>query len=142
MTEVNKQAEEMLQRVQAMEEQARDTFWGYLGGELKSLDEHEAVVTLEVKPHHLNMMGIVHGGVTSSLLDNTMGMVAMAARPHLTMVTSHLNIHFVAPLTEGTLHVRAHVIHGGSKTLTCYAEVTDEQGNIGSVGTGTFRAKR
>lgn len=133
---------DMLSQLRAMEELAKTTFWGYLGCELVELNEHEAVVKLDVKPHHLNMLGIVHGGVTSALLDNTMGLVAIAARPNLEIVTSNLNIHYVSPLNGGTLEVRAQIIHASKKTLTCYGTVTDGDGQVGTIGTGTFRAKR
>ncbi|MCG7407400.1 PaaI family thioesterase [Paenibacillus sp. ACRRX] len=128
--------------LKAMEKQAQATFWGHLGCEIVSLTDEEAIVRIAIKPHHLNMMGIVHGGVTSSLIDNAMGLITNAARPDTPMVTSNLNLHFVAPLTGEVLEARAHIIHETTRSLTCYATVTDEFGQVGSIGTGTFRAKR
>lgn len=141
MQDHHKESTELFRRFQAMNDQAQHTFWGYLGCELVSISEDEAVVKLDVQSHHLNMLGIVNGGVTSSLIDNTMGMLTMAAKPEVWMVTTHLNIHYVSPLNRGIIIVRASLIHAGTRTLTCYAEVTDEQGRVGTIGMGTFRAK-
>ena len=142
MQDSNLKATNMVAKIQEIEEQAKETFWGYLGCKLVELNEQEAIVSMEVKPHHLNMMGLVNGGVTASLVDNTMGMVAVAARPEYSMVTSDLNLNYVTPFTEGTLFVKAHIVHADNRSLTCYATVSDEQGRIGTIGTGTFRAKR
>lgn len=39
-----------------------DSFWGHLGCKLEHLDQDEVVLSLEIKKHHLNLIGIVHGG--------------------------------------------------------------------------------
>ncbi|MFW5435290.1 PaaI family thioesterase [Paenibacillus apiarius] len=138
MSETNN---DQMNRWNEMAEQAKASFWGYLGCELVRVDEYETVVKLKVEPHHLNMIGIVHGGVLSSLLDNTMGIAAAAARPNANVVTSNLNVHFVHPLKGGTLEVRAHVVSATTRMLTLYGTVTDDQGRLGTMGTGTFVAK-
>ncbi len=88
------------QYIKKLSEAAKHTFWDYLGCSLESLSDNKVVVTLDIKPHHLNLMGIVHGGVTSSLLDNAMGIAVMAARPNDQCVTTNLNVHFVSPLKK------------------------------------------
>ncbi|MCM3337409.1 PaaI family thioesterase [Paenibacillus sp. MER TA 81-3] len=138
---MSKENDDQMKRWSELAEQAQASFWGYLGCELVRVDEHEAVVRLKVEQHHLNMMGMVHGGVLSSLLDNTMGIAAAAVRPHENVVTSNLNVHFVHPLKSGTLEVRAHVVSATKRMLTLYGTVTDEQGRLGTMGTGTFVAK-
>ncbi|UUZ87319.1 hypothetical protein LJK88_13095 [Paenibacillus sp. P26] len=40
------------------------TFWDLLGGRVVQADGKSAVVTLDIRPHHLNMIGIVHGEST------------------------------------------------------------------------------
>lgn len=142
MQDHHEQSIELLHQFHAMDEQAKHTFWGYLGCELVAISKQEVVVHLDVQPHHLNMLGMVNGGVTSSLIDNTMGMLTLAAKPELSMVTTHLNIHYVAPLYQELLIVRANMLHDGNRSMTCYAAVTNEQGEVGAIGTGTFRAKR
>ncbi|MCR8845536.1 PaaI family thioesterase [Paenibacillus sp. SC116] len=123
----------------AFEEKAESSFWGFLGCKVVSITADETVISLEVGPHHMNMLGIVNGGVSSSLLDNSMGMMAGALRPEYNMVTSNLNIHFVAPLKGPVIMTHAKVLHGSKRTLTCYAEVREADGTVGAIGTATFR---
>lgn len=44
-------------------------FHNVLGYRQASWDAHESVIELELQPKHLNMGGVIHGGVLSSLLD-------------------------------------------------------------------------
>lgn len=127
------------QYIKKLSEAAKHTFWDYLGCSLESLSDNKVVVTLDIKPHHLNLMGIVHGGVTSSLLDNAMGIAVMAARPNDQCVTTNLNVHFVSPLKKGRLTVTAEIIHQSRKMMTTSGTVADEEGRLGTLATGTFR---
>ncbi|WP_235918346.1 PaaI family thioesterase [Paenibacillus lutrae] len=122
-----------------MIDQAKDTFWDYLGCELLEASTEKVVIRLNAQQHHLNLIGIVHGGVTSSLLDNAMGIVLMLARPDEKIVTTNLNVQFVAPMQPGELIVTAELVHQTRKMLTASGRVTDAQGRLGTLGTGTFR---
>ncbi|GIP38859.1 esterase [Paenibacillus sp. J31TS4] len=122
-----------------MEEQARPTFWGYLGCELVSLDEHRAVVALDIQEHHLNLIGILHGGVHTSLLDSAMGLLAMEARPDADVVTSNLNMHFTAPVGKGKVLATAELLHRSGKMITAQGRLTDERSTLLSLATASFR---
>lgn len=125
--------------MQRMMKAAEGTFWDHLGCELMEVNSEGIKIRLDARKQHLNLIGIVHGGVTSSLLDNAMGMAAMLARPKDKVVTTNLNIHFVSPLKEGPLFVTAEVVHESNKIITATGRVTDEEGNLGTMGTGSFR---
>lgn len=127
------------QWLKELERRAQGTFWEHLGGKVKEISPDQAVVTLEVRQHHLNPMGMVHGGVLSSLIDNAMGLAAMSTRPNQKIVTTNLNVHFVAPFESGTLTATARVVHASRSTLTLQADVKDEQGRLGTLGSGSFR---
>ena len=120
-------------------EQARGTFWEYLGCEVVSAAPGRVVLKLDAGLHHLNAIGIVHGGVQSSLLDNAMGLATMLARPGENTVTSNLNVHFVAPLHAGELRVTADIAHETRRTITCTGQVIGTDGQLGSLATATFR---
>ncbi len=122
-----------------MLDEARRTFWGYLGCELGSLDEHRAVITLEVKEHHLNPLGILHGGVHAALLDSAMGLAAMAARPDDNVVTASLNIHYTAPIEKGKVTAVAEILHMSGKMITAQGTLTDEKNTLCSLATASFR---
>ncbi len=133
--EEQKRAEAMAAQAEA----ASGTYWGYLGCKLVSIEEERTVVSIDVQEHHLNLLGIVHGGVLAGLLDNAMGAAAMAARPNEKVVTANLNVHYVAPMPRGTLICSVEILHRTRKSLTVYAEITDESGTLGTIGTATFR---
>ncbi|GGG03320.1 PaaI family thioesterase [Paenibacillus abyssi] len=126
-------------RLLSLAEKAKQTFWGYLGCELVSMDAHKVVVSLEVEEHHLNLIGIMHGGVHTSLLDSAMGLVAMAARPNEDMVTSNLNIHFTAPAVKGKVTAIAEIVHMSGKMITTQGTLINEQGTLCSMATASFR---
>lgn len=125
--------------IQQLSEAAQDTFWGYLGCELEQLKDNRAVISLDVQAHHLNLLGIMHGGVYASLLDNVMGLAAMAARPQDKVVTTNLNIHYMASIRQGRATATAELTHQSRKILTIQGAVTDENGALCALGTGSFR---
>jgi len=120
-------------------ERAKGTFWEYLGCEIVTAEPRKVVLKLEVKPHHLNLFGIVHGGVLSSLLDNAMGIATLLAYPDYNVFTSNLNIHFVAPLQTDELRITADIIYETRRSMTCTGQVFAADGQLGSLATATFR---
>ncbi|WIV17580.1 PaaI family thioesterase [Paenibacillus polygoni] len=127
------------QYLESLTKAAEHTFWGYLGCELTAIQKGEVVVTLDTKPHHLNLMGIVHGGVLSSLMDNAMGIAVMVRRPGEASVTSNLNVHFVKPAKKGPLTVTAKIVHETGRSLTTESRVLDRDHELVALSTGSFR---
>ncbi len=125
--------------VERWRQQAAGTFWGLVGCEIASLSERQAVVALEIKPHHLNLIGIVHGGVYATTIDSAMGLAAMMARPQENVVTSGLNLNYLAPIGQGKMIVTATIAHQSRKTVTVQAQALTENGELLALGTGSFR---
>lgn len=129
-------AGEYLERLQQM---AKGTFWELLGCELESVEQGRVTVTLHVEDHHLNTIGILHGGVHASLLDNTMGIAAMLARPNEKVVTTNLNMHYLSPLQKGIVQVTGIIVHQTRKIITTQGEIHDEAGRLGSWCSASYR---
>jgi uncharacterized protein (TIGR00369 family) len=125
--------------LQQLSAAAEKTFWGYLGCRIVSAEPGKVVISLDVQPHHLNLLGIVHGGVLSSLLDNAMGLAIMLTRPYEKTVTTNLNVHFLSSLRGGTLTVTADIVHSSRKMLTATGAIAGDDGQLTAMGTGTFR---
>ncbi|HZG73692.1 MAG TPA: PaaI family thioesterase [Chondromyces sp.] len=107
--------------------------------EKKILNETECEVTIPVNGLVHNQLEIVHGGVTATLLDSAMGSLAMqCAPPDHGVVTSNLNIHYVAPGIGNSLTAKASLIHKGSKTMVVEGTVYREDGKKVAHATGTF----
>lgn len=120
-------------------EAAETTFWGHLGCELVEITDSRVVIKLDVQQQHLNLLGIVHGGVHAALLDNAMGLLAMSARPKQKLVTTNLNIQYLAAVGVGTIEVTAEMVHQSGKTITSRGAVAALDGKLLAVGTGSFR---
>ena len=96
-------------------------------------------ITVPLNPVWNNSLDIVHGGVTATLLDTTMGTVVNAILPEgYVAVTNQLNIHYIAPGIGDTLHCKAEIIHHGSKTMIIEGETYRSDGKKIAHATGTF----
>ncbi|GIP43819.1 hypothetical protein J45TS6_22780 [Paenibacillus sp. J45TS6] len=125
--------------IEQMVQDADDRFWGLLGCKLIQATENKVTVSMIAEKKHTNSMGIIHGGVLSSLMDQTMGMVAVASKQSDNCVTTNLNVHYLAPMHEGELLVTAEVIHEAGRSLTTRAEVKNADGVLGCMATASFR---
>ncbi len=128
-----------MEGLDSMISKGQDTFWGFLGCEFISGNGQEVKIALNAEKHHTNSLGIVHGGVLTSLMDQAMGMVATAAKNVDACVTTNMNVHFVSPMKQGRLTVTAIVIHEAGRSLTTEARIHDSEGTLGCISTGSFR---
>ncbi|MFC4776908.1 PaaI family thioesterase [Paenibacillus sp. GCM10023252] len=120
-------------------EKAKHTFWGYLGAELVQADDKVVVASLDIQDKHLNLIGIMHGGVHATLLDSAMGLLAMIAKPGYDVLTSTLTIHFTSPAKRGKVTASAEIIHQSGRMITMQGSLTDEEGVLCSLATASFR---
>lgn len=115
-------------------------FWGLLGCKYLGYDGERVRLAMTAGQQHTNSMGIIHGGVLTSLMDQAMGMAALALRPQGACVTTNLNVHFLSAMKEGELIITARVVHEGGRTLTTEAEIRDSADTLGAMATATFRS--
>lgn len=132
-------SEELRQRLELWNQAAVGSFVDYLGCQVEEADERRVVMTLDIRPQHLNLIGIVHGGVHATLIDSAMGLLAMIAKPEASVVTTNLNLNYVAKAEQGRITVTAEMVHVSRKSVTTMAYARLDQGGICAFGTGTFR---
>ncbi|MBD2872412.1 PaaI family thioesterase [Paenibacillus arenilitoris] len=120
-------------------ERAQSTFWGLLGCEVVRADAGKATICLDATDRHLNLLGLVHGGVIMSLLDNAMGLVVMLAETGERAVTANLNTQFLTSSRGGSLICEAELVHRTERTLTLQAQVKDDGGKLLAWGSGAYR---
>ncbi|MFD3261012.1 PaaI family thioesterase [Paenibacillus lentus] len=118
---------------------SENSFWGLLGLRLLSADSQRVEIGLTAIESHLNSMGIVHGGVLSSMMDQAMGTLVTAAKGGREGVTTHLNINFLSPMSMGELIATAYPLHETYRTMTLRSEVRNSDGILGCISTATFR---
>lgn len=111
-----------------------------LGFRLKRVDLGQAVFELEPGEHHYNPIGMVHGGVASTVLDSAMGCAVHSTLPAGTgYSTIELKINFIRPLSSKTGKVlcEARVIHTGGRIATAEGKLVDKDGKLYAHATTT-----
>ncbi|WP_160720206.1 PaaI family thioesterase [Bacillus sp. USDA818B3_A] len=104
-----------------------------------NFEQESCEITIPITPVIHNNLNIVHGGITATLLDTTMGVLANRLLPKgFGAVTNQLNIHYIAPGIGDTLRCNAEVIHKGTKTMVISGEVFRNDGKKIAYATGTF----
>ena len=96
----------------------------------------------DVKEWELNPEDVIHGGMISTALDTTMGVLAHYYT-HLgspTVVTVTMNVSFLKPVVLGdTFHIKAELDSLGRTLATVKAEVRLERGDVlACIATATF----
>ncbi len=119
--------------------QARGGFNEALGLEFVAASADEVVARIEVKPHHQQPYGIVHGGVHCAMIETVCSTgAALAAMPRNQSVVGLENsTSFVRAMREGTLTCRATPVTRGRKSQVWSATITDDDGR--TIATGRVR---
>jgi acyl-CoA thioesterase len=98
------------------------------GIRVDSLDENEAVLSMQVETHHLNGNGVVQGGAIYTLCDTAFAVAANAGKAR--MVNRSAEITYLKPGNGPVLYARAKCVSQG-KTMGLYQiEAYDSQGTL------------
>jgi acyl-CoA thioesterase len=110
-----------------------------LGMKLTELRPDEAVFTMEMRDDLRQPSGVLHGGVTASLIDTAM---AFAVRTRLdrkdATATIDLTIHYLRPVTEGIITCTAKLVRAGKRIFTVSAEVHNQEGKLIATALSTY----
>lgn len=116
-----------------------------VGGFLKRLGAHPVEaregfvrVALDIDAGHANFIGLVHGGVTASLIDMAGGAAVMSIlKPGQTLVTSDLTMRFLnaAPSDTARLEATGTVTWRDDRKAVVAAEVRTDTGVVVAQGT-------
>lgn len=102
-------------------------YGAFLGIQIRRCAEGKATCSIELKDHHLNNGGRVHGGVLSSLADTAAGAAVRSARPEGRFsATTDQSISFIRPPKGDTLIAEAAVIHAGRRLFRCEISIHSE----------------
>jgi uncharacterized protein (TIGR00369 family) len=100
----------------------------------------ECVVVGTVEARHLNINGVVHGGVYATILDTAMGgaVVSILGDGEVTATTS-LYIEFLRPAQEGqTLRAEGRIVRRGRHLAFVEGKLSDGRGVLLSQAHGTW----
>jgi acyl-CoA thioesterase len=110
-----------------------------LGMRLVDIRVGEADIQLEMHDDLRQVHGVLHGGVTATLIDTAM---AFAVRTYLPdgepTATVDMTVHFLRPHFEGTAVCKAKVVKPGKRIFTVSAEVMNDEGKLIATGISTY----
>ena len=104
-----------------------------LGFTLDEAEDGRAVFSLQVAEAHYNPMGMLHGGVATTLLDSAMGCAVQATLPPgIVYTTLEVKVNFVRPATAATGRVVAEgtVVHRGRRVSTAEGRLITADGAL------------
>jgi uncharacterized protein (TIGR00369 family) len=111
----------------------------WLALSLERVDTGVVEVAMDVQPHHLNLMGTLHGGMIATLADTATGLALRSTLEEgLTFTTTHLGVTFLAPGCEGRVLARGRVVKTGRRFGYAEADVVDGSGTLLARASATF----
>jgi uncharacterized protein (TIGR00369 family) len=112
---------------------------GFMGLRGEFIDEDTYRFTVPITPFLMNPVNIVHGGITASLADSTMGSLINRKLPdHLGAVTSEIKVNYISPGKGDHLISTAKIVHMGNQLCVAECRITTEKGRLVVLATGTF----
>jgi uncharacterized protein (TIGR00369 family) len=117
----------------------KSPFPAHISMKLTSIDMDYAALELCLSDRHLQLYGIVHGGVLATLIDTaTFWAVFMRQPENAGLVNVDLKLNYLKPIASGTLFAEGRCIRSGR--ILSYAEATirDEKGELITHGTSTL----
>ncbi|MBD3658364.1 MULTISPECIES: PaaI family thioesterase [Marinobacter] len=125
---------------------ARDLpgFHNLLGYHHVSWVEDETVIELEIRPEHLNLAGVIHGGVLSALMDIVMadaGTYCPYPGRRRKALTLTMTTTFTGQCSGGVIRATGRKRAGGARIFNSSGEIHDDKGNLLAMGEGTFRIR-
>src|SRR5712664_3755198 len=100
---------------------------------IAELSEGRAVFTVEPAEYHYNPIGVVHGGLASTLLDSAMGCAVHSTLPAgASYTTLEIKVNYIRAISASTGLVRARgsIIHAGRSTATADGRLEDGAGKL------------
>ncbi len=114
-------------------------FGKLIGMKLVGLKPDEAVISIEMRDDLRQPSGVLHGGVTATLIDTAM---AFAVRTRLEMTeataTIDLTVHYLRPHITGVFTCTAKVVRAGKRIFTVSADVVGAEGKLVATGLSTY----
>src|SRR5258706_791392 len=110
-----------------------------IGMKLVDLKPDEAVISIEMRDDLRQPSGVLHGGVTATLIDTTM---AFAVRTRLAIdeatATIDLTVHYLRPHISGKFICTAKVVRAGKRIFTVSADVHNAEGKLIATAISTY----
>ncbi|MDE2481980.1 MAG: PaaI family thioesterase [bacterium] len=108
-------------------------FASTLAFEIEEIGDGRVVFSMPLAEWMCNPTGVVHGGVSATLLDSVLTLSVLTRLPREKLCTTiDLNVHFVRPLFPSGARIRAEgsALHVGTTVATAEARLLDERDRL------------
>ncbi len=107
-------------------------FDALLGTEWLDSDPDDARARIEMREELRQPVGLMHGGVMSTLVESICSRASALAVLEDGMIAmgQSISVNFIRPITEGSAEVRARARHRGRTTWIWEAEVRDAEDRL------------
>jgi len=113
----------------------------HLGFDVEKVEKGRAVFFLDVRAHHKQIHGVVHGGILAALADTTAAIAAYTVVPRGTEIaTVELKINYLEPVPGGRIRADAHVLRAGRNFVVSECEIWNEDKSLAAKALLTFGA--
>ena len=118
--------------ITSLRERLRDSeFYRWAGVEVIDASPGVVEIAFEANPQHLNLQGLVHGGILATLADTAMGLaVRTLLEPGRRHVTVQLGIEFLSPGRPGRITARGRSVKIGTQLGFAEADVMNAEGRL------------
>jgi acyl-CoA thioesterase len=109
------------------------------GFELRELRSGEAVMAMPMRDEMRQLGGVLHGGITATLIDTAMAFAIRTVIPFdEPTATIDLTIHYLRPHTEGEILCTATVVRAGKRIITVSSEILNAEGKAIATALSTY----
>ena len=110
-----------------------------LGMELLGLKNGEAILRLKMREELRQPQGVLHGGATASVIDTATAFAVITVLAEEEKATTvDLTVHYLRPVTKGSITCTAKVVRGGRRLLTVSADVVNDEGRLIATALSTY----
>jgi uncharacterized protein (TIGR00369 family) len=110
-----------------------------IGMRLVDMQLDMAVIKIDMRDDLRHPGGILHGGVTATLIDTAMAFaVRTRVAPNEGTATIDLTVHYLRPHISGTFTCTAKIVRAGKRIFTVSADVVNEEGKLLATAISTY----
>lgn len=112
-----------------------------MGFDIDVVEEGHIAFTMQAEEWMANPMGVLHGGMTATILDTVTTLAVqskLAAEKYCTTVDLHVQYLRSAAPDSRLIKAHGYAVHVGRSIGTARGEAYDEDGRLIATATGTF----
>jgi acyl-coenzyme A thioesterase 13 len=111
----------------------------WLGGIIRAVGDGEFTVEYVVRLEMTNPMGILHGGIHSTIIDDMIGMTVYSLGGESYFVSVNLSVDFLGMARAGEkVFARSKIVRKGRQVINGVCELFNEKGVMISRGTSNL----